>query len=79
MRYTTDQYYKTQKGVTEMIDDRIRIGFVRCPKCRSLFGIYHDEFYEDGRSRENIFHSCGFNLPLLLKDWEEKDPSDRIL
>ena len=78
MRISTNKYYKTRKGATEMIDDRIRIGFVRCPHCQKMFGIYHDEFYNDGRSRKNIFHACGFNLPLFLIDWEEKEPDDRI-
>jgi len=78
MRVRTNKYLKSRSGTREILDGRLRIGFVRCPKCGQPFGFYQDEFYEDGRSRELISHSCGFREPMILTSWYTREPSDRI-
>jgi transposase-like protein len=74
----TKKYIKLQRGAIEILENRKRIGFLSCPECHELFGIYADEFHSDGKSRYPIKHSCGFNHMIELSDWFERQPTDYI-
>jgi hypothetical protein len=78
MRITIRKYSKSTKSVQEIIENRLRIGFAECPKCRNVFGIYQDEIDSKGFSRGIIRHSCGFASPIILENWEEKREDNRF-
>lgn len=74
----TSNYIKLAWGAKEKIEGRIRIGFLRCPKCKSSFGIYKDEFRSDGKSIREIKHPpCGFRSMVELKEWEERSANNK--
>lgn len=78
MWFKTKDYLKHAWGAKERIDDRIRIGFLRCPKCRTSFGIYMDEFREDGKSIGSIMHApCGFKASIELENWQKREADNR--
>jgi phage FluMu protein Com len=73
MRIDKRNYSMSPIGAREIVLGRLKIGHIKCPKCRQFFGIYQDEFYEDGTSRRSIKHSCGFNQCLILEGLQEED------
>lgn len=66
-----DNYSKLPEGSRELILGRLKIGHILCPKCRQFFGIYKDEFHDDGLSRKPLFHACGLKSFFKLINWED--------
>lgn len=68
---TQRKYIKSTLGTTEIIDGRVKIGFVRCPKCNTWLGLYKDEINTHGVTRKIKECKCGFNDKITLEDWDE--------
>ncbi len=68
--YTTKDYLKHKVGTQSKIEGRLQIGFVRCLKCRQMFGIYEGEVDNDGNARQAFSHHCGFKGYIDLEDWK---------
>ena len=66
--YTIDNYIKCRGVQQERILDRVRLAFVRCPKCKRYMGIYQDELSATGQTKTKKC-SCGFRNSLILKNW----------
>lgn len=74
----TKKYLKLRRGAQEVLENRLRIGFLICPECYKIFGIYKDEFHSNGKSRFPISHSCGFSEMIELSEWIKREPTDTI-
>ncbi len=73
--YIDKKDYKIlSRGGREIVLGRLKIGYVNCPRCRQLFGIYKDEFYKNGCSRKELKHTCGFRSVYCLKDLDKDLP-----
>jgi hypothetical protein len=67
---TTKQYIKCRGNTVEVIDGKIKIGFVRCPKCRSWAGIYKGELDNEGRTKRPLTCvKCKFSDKYVLEGW----------
>lgn len=53
----------------EAIEGRVKLAYVRCPKCKEYISIYHDEIQDNGITRKPKKCLCGFFKRLELKDW----------
>lgn len=65
----TDQYYKCKSEHAEIIDGRLRVAFVRCPKCRSYISVYKDDIGQNGQTQLKKCINCGLHRSLKLKNW----------
>lgn len=67
---TTD--YIVCRGITiENICGKIRIAFVRCPKCHCWMSLYKGDLDSDGRTRHPKECTCGFIDSVTLDEWNE--------
>ncbi len=74
--YRTREYVKCKGVYAEIIEGRMRIAFVTCPKCRKPISVYKDEMTrDDGHTRQKRC-LCGFSKTLELIDWK-KNQSNR--
>lgn len=70
---TTSRYIKGRGNTVEVIDGRIKVGHVRCPKCFAWLGVYKDEInYEGEFYRPKKCYKCGYIERYVLEDWEDK-------
>ena len=67
--FSTSDYIKCEGQYMEKIEGRLRLAFVRCPKCGKHIGVYDDEIDERGRTGMKRC-LCGFKKCLKLKKWK---------
>jgi len=75
MIYKTSNYIKCKGIQIERIENRIRLAFVRCPKCRRYVNLYKDELNtnnEDAKTIKSKKCVCGLKIMYILEGWEEK-------
>jgi len=76
MTYKTAEYIKCEGVQIERIESRIRLAFVRCPKCRRYVNLYKDELNttkEDAKTIKSKKCSCGLKTVFILEGWHEKN------
>ena len=70
--FETDDYQKCRGKYAEIIDGRMRVAYVHCPKCREFISIYKDEILSIEGQTKIKKHLCGFYRPFLLKKWNKR-------
>lgn len=70
------KYIKSPLGALEMFAGRVRVGYVRCPKCNEWISLYKDELYQvdfdsDFRTKYGKRCTCGFYDRIELIDWDD--------
>lgn len=70
--FRTDDYIKCKGIYAEVIENRLRIAFVRCPKCREHISVYKDELEDQEGHTKLKKCRCGFQKTLLLKKWAKR-------
>lgn len=68
--FETSDYIECKGQYIENIEGRLRIAFVRCPKCREFISVYEDEIDSKGKTKMKRC-LCGFKKHLILKKWKE--------
>jgi len=74
MTFKTSNFIKCTGVQIEKIDDRYRLAFVRCPKCRRYVNIYKDELRiedENGYMLKDKKCSCGLKTRFILEGWNK--------
>lgn len=69
--YRTSDYIKCEGASAEMIDGRLRVAFVRCPKCRKYLSFYKDEMSYDTTKPKRCM--CGMIKSYKLKSYINKN------
>ncbi len=62
------------KHIETVIESRVQLGFLRCPKCREWIGFYKDNMCTDGTSRKGVHCNnsvCNFYDTIKLEDWDD--------
>ena len=67
--YSTNKFIRCTGQFIEAIEGRVKLAYVRCPKCREYISIYHDEIQNNGITRVNKKCLCGFRKRIQLKNW----------
>ena len=69
--YETSDYIKCKGRMIEEFEGKIRVSFVRCPKCRKFISIHKDEIGREGftKIRKCL---CGVKTSFILKKWKTK-------
>lgn len=71
MKITEKNYIKCRGVAVEMINKKIRVAFVRCPKCRGWISLYKEDLDSEGKTRYPKKCSCGFKDMLYLEDYDD--------
>ena len=66
--YRIANYIRCRGEQIENVLGRIRLAFVRCPKCREYIGIYKDELSVTGQTKSKKC-TCGLVGSLILENW----------
>jgi hypothetical protein len=66
----TKSQYIRYPHFCDLLDDKVRIAYARCPKCRSYIGVYKGEVDEEGLLKLSHRCACGFRGRLQLDEWE---------
>lgn len=66
--YETKDYIRCVGKFMELYEGRIKVAYVRCPKCRGYINVYHDEIDSEGKT---VLKKClcRFRKKLILKGW----------
>jgi hypothetical protein len=76
MTITENNYIKCRGGTVEMIKDKIRIAFARCPKCHGWISLYKEDLDSEGKTRHPKRCSCGFIDMLYLEYYDEDEEEE---
>ena len=66
--YRIYNYIRCRGEQMENVLGRIRLAFVRCPKCREFMGVYQDEISSTGQTKTKKC-PCGLKGSLILENW----------
>lgn len=66
--YTAHKYIRCGGKHIENILGRIRLAFVKCPKCTEYISVYKDEISGNGQTKIKKC-LCGYRNSLILKNW----------
>jgi len=75
MTFKTTRFIKVKNNQIEKIDNRIRLAFVRCPKCKRYVNLYKDELKLNDNEVRTIRAkkcSCGMKTVYVLEGWHDK-------
>jgi antirestriction protein len=70
MKILKNNYIKCRGNTVENISDKIRIAFVRCPKCHGWFSLCKEDLDNEGKTRHPKRCSCGFIDMLYLEEFD---------
>jgi hypothetical protein len=70
---TTNKYIKCHGNTIENIDGKIKIGFVRCPKCNGWIPLFKDEIGYDGKSIHPLRCTCGLVDVFHIEKLDEEE------
>ena len=70
--FKTKDYMKCKGIYAEVIEGRIRVAFIKCPKCREYISVYKDELKDNNGRTKNKRCPCGFSKSFRLVDWKKK-------
>jgi len=70
---TTNKFIKCERGTLEEVEKRIKVGFVRCPKCNGWIPLFKDEIGSDGKSIHPLHCTCGLVDVFNVEELDEEE------